>query len=206
MSHSVCLLAVLAAVPAYAERVNHVTFEAFAAGGGNTTTNHELAPDGPEIGVDLRVTIGPVVFGALGDTTLAVAPWNILGGSTESHVAVLAGAELARWPVQANTAHLQVLGELGEHQFNDLGKGFLDNPVGNNSAELPYVGLRAGGYVATKRGLFAGVWASARSDLGTTSIDVTVYGFCVFSCTPTTEHFDLGGTELNVVLVAGVQL
>jgi hypothetical protein len=200
MSRCICLLAVLVAVPAHAEPGNHVTVEAFEADGGNNAVNHELAPSSG-LGVDLRITIGPVVFGALGDINPSLAPWKLFG-LTDSHVGVLAGAELASWPLLANTAHLQVLGEVGEHQFYDLGEDLVDKPVGNSSAELPYVGLRAGVSAISKSGLFAGLWASARSDLDTKSMDVMVIGPF---CDPCTAHVDLGGTALDVLVVAGFQ-
>ncbi len=202
MSRCILLVAVLAAAPARAEPTNHVALEGFGTMGGSTSFNDGVDPR-LGIGVDLRITIGPVVVGALGDTDLSTS-------GSERHVGLLAGAELASWQMLGETAHFQLLAEAGQHLFRNLGDGFLQMPAGGDAnAELPYLGLRSGVFAVAKSGVFGGLWVSARVDRGTKSMDVPVSTPCwLFCSSPTSlssEHFDLGGRELGVLIAAGIQ-
>jgi hypothetical protein len=148
-------LAVLLASPAARAEPGPIALDAFATFGGTTAikSNLESAVD---VGIDLRIALGPAIIGAIGDSMIPRLDW------TDRHLGVLAGAELVH--VAEPNLRVQILGELGKHRYEDLGELV---PLTDGAIELTYYGIRGGLLFESRAGASVGLWLSARADRGT---------------------------------------
>jgi hypothetical protein len=167
-----CLcLAVLLAGPAARAEPGPIAIDAFATFGG-TTAIHRRLESALDVGLDVRFALGPVIVGAIGDSMMPRLDW------TDGHLGVLAGVELVR--IRDPALRVQILGELGEHRFEDLGELV---PQTDGTVELTYFGIRGGVLLESRSGATAGLWLSARADR--------------------TAQMNIGGREVGVTLAIG---
>jgi len=189
--------------PAPADRA-HLTIAVGIGSGASDTVAFEHGPATTgKLAFSGRITGGGggIAFGLALDHEPGIL------GHSETRVGALIGSD---FPI-GGVFHGLVLGEIGLHDVDDLGAGFLlARTAGDASSELPYAGVRLALTVDTRSGFFVGGEFVARRDLGHDEGDVLVEGVCLF-CTDgarRTEsvHYRVGGSEALLVLRLGWKL
>jgi hypothetical protein len=189
---------------------DHLALQAYLGmGSSNAVRSGGEVLDGVtgQVGVIATMTISHAVLGVLIERT----PFTL--DFSEDHTAFLAGydAKVARH------LHVQALGEVGRHGFEDLGQRFLSTTPtgGETSAELLYAGARLAGSIDTNFGLYFTATLVGRFDLSDHDARITVrdsslFPPCSFGCpdgtpqpTTRTEVWELGGTEVAAVVGGG---
>jgi hypothetical protein len=141
-------------------------------------------------GGDVLVDLGPLVVGAIGDTTF--------GHHTASQTAlgVLGGLALG-----VGIFRIDLLGEAGGHRYGNLASNPEIVTASSTEQWLFYLGLRPG--VSFKLGdgpLFVGLWGFVRFDVTSQNVPVTV------GSAASEGSYKLGGTTIGATLRLGFQL
>ncbi len=105
--------------------------------------------------------------------------------------------------VPGETAHFELLSEIGAHMMSSIGDGFLTTTSGETSAELPYVGAQARISIdpGVVKHLAFDVAVTGRFDLARSENRIHVdQGFCMDDCESRLEIWDVGGQSVDVSL------
>ena len=151
--------------------------------------------------------------GMLGFATLLNWDELALGGVVDGMPAIsgdgrLSAGALFGWQPQVSTHRYQLLGEIGQERFSDVGGNFFNTPS-QHDTWLGYVGARAGVTETFGRdGPFElGAWLFVRKDVGDAIVTNTSSSFPIFGGTAeeTTTSYHLGGYSAGVAFRIGVR-
>jgi hypothetical protein len=181
-----------------ADRRLHVALGGWLSGGTSTYTPTVDGEASFGIGLELLLRHGLLQLGPIfsAESPLFADSSSMVGGI----LGVVGEVEDAR-------LRLDLAAEGGVH-FVAAGAGMFSDVVGGDeSAEMPYVGARAGASVllGRTRRTFFGPLLSARTDLGHGTLSPVVRD-CFLGCTTEQEHRTVGGTGFMIALRVGGDL
>lgn len=151
--------------------------------------------------------------GMLGVATLLNWDELALGGVVDGMPGIfgdgrLTAGALVGWQPRVSTHRYQLLGEIGQERFSDVG-GNLFNTPSQHDTWLGYVGARAG-VTETFGGdgpFELGAWFFVRKDVGDATVTNTSSSFPIFggSSEETTTTYHVGGYSAGVALRVGIR-
>ena len=151
--------------------------------------------------------------GMLGLATLLNWDELALGGVVDGMPGIfgdgrLSAGALVGWQPRVSTHRYQLLGEIGQERFSDVGGNLFSTPS-QHDTWLSYVGARAGVSETFGRdGPFElGAWLFVRKDVGDATVTNTSSSFPILggSAEETTTTYRVGGYSAGVAFRVGVR-
>jgi hypothetical protein len=189
------------------------------------TASAARAADGPLLGVSVDGYVAPTwdrtvtdmqtgqpynpTRSAAGLATLFNVDELVFGGVVDGMPGILGNGRLSMggvfgWQPQSGNDRYQLLGEMGEERFTDVGGSLLTTPSVDGTT-LGYVGARLGlTHTLTADSHFElGVWAFVRKDIGEATVSNTSSG--LGGGEDTITQYRLGGYSGGVALRVGLR-
>jgi hypothetical protein len=151
--------------------------------------------------------------GMLGLATLLNWDELTLGGVVDGMPGIfgdgrLSAGALVGWQPRVNTHLYQLLGEIGQERFSDVGGNFFNTPS-QHDTWLGYIGARAG-VTETFGGdgpFELGAWVFVRKDVGDATVTNTSSSFPIFggAAEETTTTYRVGGYSAGVAFRVGLR-